>query len=71
MNGKKLQYEFTGEEANYLLTAVNRMQIAGVEAAKSLMHMVTLLKSPINSEELEKDQLAELKSKYEPKKEKK
>jgi hypothetical protein len=71
MNGKMLKYELSGEQVNYLLQALNRVQIAGVQSAESLVLMVKTLQNPINATELEKAQLEELKKKYEVKPDKK
>jgi hypothetical protein len=51
----KLKYEFSQDEVNYLLNAVNRSQFAGVEGAKNLLHITQLLKIPLNIEEFEKE----------------
>lgn len=61
------KYELTEEVVNYLLTAVNRVQISGVDQARSLLQVVEILKNPLNASDLEKDQLEALKQKYEPK----
>jgi len=63
---KKLRYELTGEVANYLLTAVNRLQISGVQQAESLLQVVKILQTPLNAEDLDKDQYEQLKSRFEP-----
>lgn len=68
MESKNLKYELTQEEVNYLLTAINRVQFSGIQAAKSLLHVQNKLQNPLNIEELEKDQLEVLKEKYEIKK---
>ena len=70
-NNKKLKYELTGGEANYLLKQLDRVQITGVKAAESLLHVTELLRNPLNKEDLEKEQLEELKDKYEKKEPKK
>jgi len=71
MENAKFKYELPADVVNYLLAAVNRSQIAGVEAAQSLLQVVEILKNPLNAEDLEKDQYEALKGKFEPKKEKK
>ena len=72
MSDKKLKYEFSQGEVQYLLQALNRVQIVGVQAAQSLVIMTQKLENPVNAPELEKATLEELKSKYEgDKKEKK
>ena len=71
MNSKKLKYDLTTEEVHYLLQALNRIQTVGVQQAEMLLKMVDLFKKPLNSEELEKEQLEQLKQKYEAKKNKK
>lgn len=67
MNDKKLKYEFSQEEANYLLQALNKVQIVGVNSAQSLVIMTQKLQSPLNATELEKETLEALKQKYEKK----
>jgi len=67
MNGKKLKYEFSNEEANYFLQILNRVQIVGVNSAQALLNLVQKIQSPLNAAELEKEQLEALKQKYEPK----
>lgn len=71
MEAKKLKYEFSVEEVNYLLQVLNRVQIVGVPAAQSLVQMTQKLQQPSNASELEKEQLETLKAKYEAKGEKK
>jgi len=68
---KKFKYELTEGVVNYLLNAVNRSQITGVEAAQSLLQVVEILKNPTNAADLEKEQFEALKDKFEAKKEKK
>ena len=65
MATKKLEYDFTNEEVNYLLQVLNRVQIVGVQAAQSLLTMTQKLQNPTNSAELEKEQLENLRAKYE------
>lgn len=71
MNEKLYKYELSEEVVNYILNALNRVQIAGVQQAQSLLNVVTLLQSPVNQDDLDKKQLEELKAKYEPTKEEK
>lgn len=66
MSDQLYKYEFQPQVVNYLLAAVNAQQTRGVEAAQNLLHVVELLKSPMNREDLEKDQMEALKAKYEP-----
>ena len=61
----KLKYEFTGDVVNYILNALNRNQIAGVQQAKDLLTVVELLQNPLNKDEIEKTQYEELKGKFE------
>lgn len=51
----------------YLLNALNRNQIAGVQQAKDLLTVTQLLQSPLNKDEIEKAQYEELKGKFEKK----
>jgi hypothetical protein len=64
---KKLKYEISAEIVQYILNALNRVQIAGVQQAQDLMEVVKLLQSPLNAEELEKENYEALKSKFEKK----
>ena len=66
MNGKMLKYEMSNQVVNYLLQALNRSQIVGVQAAKDLLAVTELLQSPKNADELEEAQYKELKNKFEP-----
>ncbi len=63
----KLKYEFTGDVVNYLLNALNRNQIAGVQQAKDLLTVTELLQNPLNKDEIEKEQYEQLKNKFEKK----
>lgn len=68
-----LKYEMSNEVVNYLLTALNRSQIVGsnvVQDAKNLLAVVTLLQTPSNRDELEKDEYEALRSKFDPAKDK-
>lgn len=62
---KKFKYELNQDVVNYILNALNRVQIAGVQQAQDLMEVVKLLQSPLNAEELEKENYEALKSKFE------
>jgi len=62
---KKLKYEISAEIINYILNALNRNQIAGVQQAKDLLAVVELLQNPLNADELEKEQFETLKAKFE------
>lgn len=53
MNGTKLKYEFTEDEVNYLINAINGQQLCGLKSAQQLMHMVALLQKPLNLKELQ------------------
>ena len=71
MNDVKYRYELSPDVVNYLITAVSRVQISGVQQAQSLLNVVEILQSPLNSEDIEKEQLEVLKGKYEKKESKK
>ena len=60
----KLKYEFSADVVNYILNALNRNQIAGVQQAKDLLAVIELLQKPLNAEELEKKQYEELSKKF-------
>lgn len=62
---KKLKYEMPVEVVNYILNALNRVQLAGVQQAKDLLIVTELLQKPLNQEELEKEQFEQLKTKFE------
>lgn len=64
----KLKYELTADVVNYILQALNRNQIAGVQQAKDLLSVTELLQNPLNKDEIEKAQYDELKNKFEKKK---
>ena len=63
----KLKYEFTQNIVDYILNALNRNQIAGVQQAKDLLTVTQLLQSPLNKDDIEKAQYEELKGKFEKK----
>ena len=63
----KLRYEMTNDQVNTLLEIVNRSQFSGVNGAKIILGLVDLLQSPLNAEELEKEQFEALKEKFEKK----
>lgn len=67
METKRLKYELSVEEVQYLLQVLNRVQIVGIQSAQSLLVMTKKLQSPVNAEELEQEQLEVLKTKYEKK----
>ena len=53
----KLKYEFTQDEVDYLLNAVNNqnpldIQHKMIEESKMVLHIVELLKSPLNLKDL-------------------
>lgn len=64
----KLKYELTSDVVNYILQALNRNQIAGVQQAKDLLSVTEILQNPLNKDEIEKAQYEELKNKFEKKK---
>jgi hypothetical protein len=64
---KMLRYEMSEEVVNYILNALNRTQIAGVNQAQDLLTVVNIMKNPLNASEFEKEQLEALKGKYEKK----
>jgi hypothetical protein len=64
MEEKNLKYEFTGNEVNWLLNILNRIQVAGIDQAKELLFMTEKLQKPLNASELEKEQYEKLKEKF-------
>ena len=71
MENQLYKYEFNSDVAEYLLRAVNAQQIRGEGQAKDLVAVLELLRNPLNKEDLEKETLENLKSKYESVTEKK
>ena len=65
MTEKKIKYDFTSAEVNFILNALNKVQVSGVQTAESLVHITGVLRNPVNAEEIEKTKLEELKAKYE------
>lgn len=64
---KKLKYELSEGIISYILNALNRVQIAGVQSAQDLLEVVKMLQNPLNADELEKEQYEALKTKFEKK----
>jgi len=64
MNDKKLKYELTPGAVEVLLKVLDKTQVSGIQNAQSLLQLVEILKSPLNAEELEKEQFEALKSKF-------
>ena len=62
---KKLDYSLDSEVVNYLLQVLGNTQFRGIEQAEMMLRVKTILQSPSNQEELEKEQLENLKTKYE------
>jgi len=63
----KLKYELNSDVVNYILQALNRNQIAGVQQAKDLLSVTEILQNPLNKDEIEKAQYEELKNKFDKK----
>jgi len=63
----KLKYELSSEVVNYILSALNRNQIAGVQQAKDLIAVIEMLQNPLNIDEIEKEQYEALKVKFDKK----
>lgn len=64
MENTKLNYSLDAEVVNYILSALNRNQIAGVQQAKDLLAVVETLQKPLNADDLEKEQFETLKAKF-------
>ena len=64
----KLKYELTQDVVNYILNALNRTQIAGVQQAKDLLTVTEILQKPLNADDIDKARYEELKGKFEKKK---
>lgn len=67
MPNQKLHYELDVNVVNYILTALDRVQIAWVEQAKNLLTVTELLQNPANKDELDKETYEKLKEKFEKK----
>lgn len=64
MSQKLFKYEFSPQQAEYLINAVNTQQIRGFEAAQNMLLILNVLKNPLNVADFEKEQLEKLKTKY-------
>lgn len=60
----KYKYELGADVVNYILNALNRNQIVGVQQAKDLLAVIELFQNPLNKEELEKKQYEQLSKKF-------
>lgn len=70
MENKKenlFNYALSQQVVSYILNALNRVQIAGVQQAQDLLEVVKMLQTPLNADELEKEQYEALKGKFEKK----
>lgn len=67
MENQKLNYSLEVGVVNYILTALDRVQIAGVEQAKALLSVTELLQNPTNKDSLEEETYNKLKDKFEKK----
>lgn len=70
MENKKenlFNYALSQQVVSYILNALNRVQIAGVASAQDLLEVVKMLQTPLNADELEKEQYEALKGKFEKK----
>lgn len=59
------KYELQPAVVQYLLNAVNSIQTRGEQSARDLITVLDILRKPSNIDDLEKEQLETLKSKYE------
>ena len=62
-----LKYELSEDVVNYILNALNRNQIAGVQQAKDLLTVTEILQNPLNKDEIDKARYEELRKKFEKK----
>ena len=69
MNNKTLHYDLPAEVVNYILNAMNKVQIVGVQQAQDLLAVTKLLQSPLNADDLQKEEFEVLKKKFDKKKE--
>jgi len=70
MNEQKLNYELPLGVVNYILTALDKVQISWVQSAKDLLTVTELLQNPTNKDSMEEEQYNQLKAKFEKKKDK-
>jgi hypothetical protein len=57
-NGVKYRYDLSEQAVNFLLNALNRVSIQGIQNAKNLITVMELLQNPLNADELEKEHTA-------------
>ena len=67
---KALKYELSADEVNLLLGVLNKAQFSGVNTAQAILAVVQKLQSPLNKDEIDKEAYEELKTRFEPKKDK-
>ena len=67
MANQKLKYEFDVQVVNYILTVLDKVQIAGIQSAQDLITITQLLKNPLNKDDLDKEIYENLKEKFEKK----
>jgi hypothetical protein len=61
MENKTLHYQLSPQVVDYLLNAINKVQIVGVQAATDLLEVTKLLQNPSNKDDLQKEQYEQLK----------
>ena len=66
MTQQILKFHLTIVEVEYLLNVLNKTQTVGINGSKDLLHMVTMLKSPVNAGEMEKEAYDALRAKFAP-----
>ena len=67
---KQLKYTLTESEVNFILQALNKVQLTGVQTAQSLLAVTQKLQKPENVDELDKEIYENLKNKFETKEKK-
>lgn len=60
------KYDLPVPVVQYILRALENQQVRGSQQCKDLLQVQELLSSPLNKEDLEKEALENLKTKYEP-----
>jgi hypothetical protein len=68
---KTLKYSLTEAEVRFILQALNRTQLVGVDTAQALVNVVEKMQKPENADELDKEVYENLKTRFEKKEEKK
>ena len=61
MSNSLLRYELTPATADYLIRAVNALQVRGEDAAADMLNMLAILRNPTNKSEIVSERAEEFK----------